>query len=64
MLEESAAYRNNKRVFEKHAVAITRVGNKLYEIAKSGGWIGTFPMWYCDGGIVSITSAVGLHPIA
>ncbi|HUL01533.1 MAG TPA: glucose-6-phosphate isomerase [Nitrospirota bacterium] len=64
MLEVAAAYRKAKLSFERHAVAVTGVGSKLYEIAKKDGWLSKFPMWDWVGGRTSIMSAVGLLPAA
>jgi len=64
MLEVASAYRKAGLSFERHAVAVTGVGSKLYEIAKSGGWLAKFPMWDWIGGRTSIMSAVGLLPAA
>ena len=60
MLEVAAAYRKAKLSFERHAVAVTGVGSKLYEIAKKDAWITIFPMWDWVGGRTSLFSAVGL----
>ncbi len=46
------------------AVAVTGTGSKLYNTAKSEGWIRTFPMWDWVGGRTSELSAVGLLPAA
>ena len=62
MLELAAAYRKANLSFERHAVAITGVGSKLYETAKKGGWLTIFPMWDWVGGRTSVMSAVGLLP--
>ncbi len=64
MLEAAEAYRKAELLFERHAVAITGVGSKLDNAAKSGGWISRFPMWDWIGGRTSITSAVGLLPMS
>ncbi len=64
MLEVASAYRKAGLSFGRHAVAVTGVGSKLYEIAKSGGWLAKFPMWDWIGGRTSIMSAVGLLPAA
>ncbi len=64
MLEAEAAYRKAGLSFERHAVAITGVGSKLYETAKNGKWISIFPMWDWVGGRTSLMSAVGLLPAA
>lgn len=62
MLETIVAYRKEGIVFEKHAVAVTGVGSKLYNTAKSGDWLAVFPMWDWIGGRTSEFSAVGLLP--
>ncbi len=64
MLEVAAAYKKANLSFERHAVAITGVGSKLDKIAKNDDWIARFPMWDWVGGRTSITSAVGLLPMA
>ncbi len=64
MVEVMAAYRKKELSFERHAVAVTGVGSKLYEIAKSGRWLSIFPMWDWVGGRTSLMSAVGLLPAA
>jgi len=64
MLEVASAYRKAGLSFERHAVAVTGVGSKLYNISKSGGWLAIFPMWDWIGGRTSIMSAVGLLPAA
>ncbi len=64
MLEVAAAYRKANLSFERHAVAVTGVGSKLDELAKNDGWLARFPMWDWVGGRTSITSAVGLLPMA
>jgi len=64
MMETAVAYRKNKLKFEKHAVAITGVGSKLDNEAINRKWIAKFPMWEWVGGRTSITSAVGLLPMA
>lgn len=50
--------------FAKQTVAITGVGSKLDQQAKSEGWLETFPMWDWVGGRTSVMSAVGLVPAA
>lgn len=64
MLEAAAAYKKAALSFERHAVAITETGSKLYERAKKDGWLATFPMWDWIGGRTSVMSAVGLLPAA
>jgi len=64
MLEIMRAYRNAGLSFERHAVAVTGVGSDLDKLADSGNWIARFPMWDWVGGRTSITSAVGILPMA
>jgi glucose-6-phosphate isomerase len=64
MLEVMRAYRKAGLSFERHAVAITGVGSNLDKLATSGKWIARFPMWDWVGGRTSITSTVGLLPMA
>jgi glucose-6-phosphate isomerase len=64
MLEIQQAYRNAGLAFASHAVAVTQAGSKLDQVAKSEGWLATFPMWDWVGGRTSVLSAVGLLPAA
>ncbi len=64
MLEVAAAYKKASLSFERHAVAVTGVGSKLDETAINDAWVARFPMWDWVGGRTSITSAVGLLPMA
>jgi glucose-6-phosphate isomerase len=64
MLETAEAYRKKRLKFEKHAVAVTGVGSRLDNQAINDKWISRFPMWDWVGGRTSITSAVGLLPMA
>ncbi len=64
MLEVAAAYKKHNLSFERHAVAVTGVGSNLDNAAKNGSWLARFPMWDWIGGRTSITSAVGLLPMA
>jgi glucose-6-phosphate isomerase len=64
MLEIEKAYTDAGLNFAEHAVAITQVGSKLDQTAKSQGWLKTFPMWDWVGGRTSVLSAVGLLPAA
>lgn len=64
MAEIALAYRKADLLFEKHAVAITGVGSTLDILAKKDGWLAVFPMWDWVGGRTSVTSAVGLLPMA
>lgn len=64
MLEASSVYRKADLTFEKHAIAITGVGSRLDEMANSGKWLAIFPMWDWVGGRTSVSSAVGLLPMA
>jgi glucose-6-phosphate isomerase len=62
MMETAATYKKAGLLFERHAVAVTGVGSKLYDTAKKGGWLTIFPMWDWVGGRTSEMSAVGLVP--
>jgi len=64
MLEIMRAYKASGLSFEKHAVAVTGVGSNLDKQAINSKWISRFPMWDWVGGRTSITSAVGLLPMA
>jgi glucose-6-phosphate isomerase len=46
------------------AVAITQRGSQLDRTAERDGWLARFPMWDWVGGRTSVTSAVGLLPMA
>jgi len=50
--------------FSKRAVAITGEGSTLDQQAQTEGWLQRFAMWDWVGGRTSVTSAVGLVPMA
>ena len=62
--EAKAFYRASGLDFAKFAVCVTGTGSKLYNTAKSEGWIDIFPMWDWVGGRTSVMSAVGLLPLS
>jgi glucose-6-phosphate isomerase len=64
MIETKAVFKATKLDFAKQAVAITGQGSALDELASQEQWLGSFPMWDWVGGRTSITSAVGLLPMA
>jgi glucose-6-phosphate isomerase len=64
MLEAKAAYEKRSLKFEAHAVAVTGNGSELANVAITGGWLTSFPMWDWVGGRTSEVSAVGLLPAA
>ncbi len=64
MIEVQKAFAAQKLDFAKQAIAITGVDSKLDKLAKSEGWITTFPMSDWVGGRTSELSAVGLLPAA
>jgi glucose-6-phosphate isomerase len=64
MLEAKSAYEKAGMVFGPHAVAITMVGSKLYQVAQDESWLATFAMYDWVGGRTSELSAVGLLPAA
>jgi glucose-6-phosphate isomerase len=64
MLAAQAAFRARGLPFARHAVAITQQGSALDRQATAEGWLARFPMWDWVGGRTSVTSAVGLLPMA
>lgn len=64
MIEVKKAYAGHNLDFAKHAIAITSVDSNLDKLAKSEGWLATFPMYDWVGGRTSEMSAVGLLPAA
>lgn len=64
MLEVQHAYVSAGLKFADYAVAITMEGSQLDGVAKSEGWMATFPMYDWVGGRTSELSAVGLLPAA
>ncbi len=64
MVEAKAAYERAGLDFPKYAVAVTGEDSKLDRIAKSEGWLASFPMHDWVGGRTSELSAVGLLPAA
>ena len=64
MVEVKKAYESQNLDFGSHAVAITGKDSKLDQLAKSEGWLATFPMYDWIGGRTSEMSAVGLLPAA
>lgn len=63
-IEVQKAFAAQKLDFAKQAIAITGVDSQLDKLAKSEGWITTFPMADWVGGRTSELSAVGLLPAA
>lgn len=64
MLEVKQFYEKHGLNFGQHAVAVTMPGSKMDGIAKSEGWLATFPMQDWVGGRTSELSSVGLLPAA
>ena len=64
MIEVKKAYAGQNLDFSQYAVAITSVNSNLDQLAKSEGWLATFPMYDWVGGRTSEMSAVGLLPAA
>jgi len=64
MLEVKNHFRSYGLIFANHAVAVTMAGSKLDRLARKEGWLARFPLWDWVGGRTSITSSVGLLPIA
>ncbi len=63
-IEVQKAFALQNLDFTKQAVAITGVDSNLDKLAKSQGWLATFPMEDWVGGRTSEMSAVGLLPAA
>jgi len=64
MVEAETHYRVAGLDFARHAVAVTGVDSQLDQHAKEKGWLARFPMYDWIGGRTSVTSAVGLLPMA
>ncbi|KPQ37545.1 MAG: glucose-6-phosphate isomerase Pgi [Phormidesmis priestleyi Ana] len=64
MIECQAAFEKAGVDFASRAVAVTGEDSKLDNVAKSEGWLTTFPMYDWIGGRTSELSAVGLLPAA
>lgn len=64
MIEVKKAYAGQNLDFSQHAIAITSEDSNLDKLAKSEGWLATFPMYDWVGGRTSEMSAVGLLPAA
>src|SRR5207244_6984361 len=64
MVEAETRYCAAGLDFARHAVAVTGVGSQLDRYAEEKGWLARFPMHDWVGGRTSVTSAVGLLPMA
>jgi glucose-6-phosphate isomerase len=64
MIEVKKIYAGQNLDFAQYAIAITTTGSKLDQLAKSEGWLATFPMFDWVGGRTSEMSSVGLVPAA
>lgn len=64
MVEVKHAFAQKGLHFPRQAVAVTGIGSNLENLAKSEGWLETFPMHDWVGGRTSELSAVGLLPAA
>jgi glucose-6-phosphate isomerase len=64
MVELRRAYSRRGIDFARHAVATTMVDGELDKLAMREDWLARFPLWDWVGGRTSVTSAVGLLPIA
>jgi glucose-6-phosphate isomerase len=62
--EVRAAYDAARLPFPKHAVATTMPASALDRLAAQESWLARFPLWDWVGGRTSVTSAVGLLPLA
>lgn len=64
MVEVRAVIEARGLEFAPRAVAVTGAGSNLDTAARGEGWLEIFPMWDWVGGRTSVTSAVGLLPMA
>ena len=64
MIEAQHHFEKQGLEFNKHAIAVTGKGSKLYQISEREQWLDFFPMWDWVGGRTSETAAVGLLPAA
>lgn len=64
MLETRRAFEAQGLNFARHTVAVTGIGSKFEQLAKTEGWLDIFPMHDWVGGRTSELSAVGLVPAA
>ena len=64
MSELRAAFGRDGLAFSRHAVATTMQGTELDRCASDEHWLARFPLWDWVGGRTSVTSAVGLLPMA
>ncbi|XHX78075.1 MAG: glucose-6-phosphate isomerase [Stenomitos frigidus ULC029] len=60
MIEAKQAFADKGLNFARQAVAITMPGSRMDDLARSEGWLATFPMFDWVGGRTSELSAVGL----
>jgi glucose-6-phosphate isomerase len=60
MIEAKKALTEHGLDFARQAIGITMPGSKMDQLAKSEGWLATFPMFDWVGGRTSELSAVGL----
>jgi glucose-6-phosphate isomerase len=64
LIAARAAFERAGLDFAAAAVAVTGEGSALDRVAARDGWLARFPMWDWVGGRTSVTSAVGLLPMA
>lgn len=64
MEETRAAFKKIGFELSGNAVAVTGKGSRLEQLAVKEKWLDVFPMWDWVGGRTSVTSAVGLLPMA
>ena len=64
MLRFRQAYEKAGLDFARHAVAVTQPGKSLSRQVKEEQWLAQFPIWEWVGGRTSVTSSVGLLPLA
>jgi glucose-6-phosphate isomerase len=64
MVEVRHVFEQQGLDFARHTVAVTGIGSKFEQLAKTEGWLDIFPMHDWVGGRTSELSAVGLVPAA
>ncbi len=64
MLEVEAALQHHGLALTRRAIAVTMEDSPLAETARQKGFLSVLPIWEWVGGRTSVTSAVGLLPLA
>lgn len=64
MVEVKEAFQKRNIDFRKNFIAVTATGSQLDRQAQGEGWLKRYPIWDWIGGRTSITSPVGILPLA